>query len=538
MNVIKLLIITITFVILGSVSVFAVQVFVNGNIIGVKGELFDGITMVPLRGVFEELGYTVGYDTLTQTAYINSDDTNIVIKNGKYNFTVNDKVIYPPAAQRIIKGVFYIPLRSVAESINADVKWDNGIVFITTPNVEIVENDVIDEGNAIFQKYSGIDLDYYVNDNVADESSKTYIYKEDEKYYFAAYSDGNLSITELDKNMTVIDKIDIPCELPIFGGYLHDGKYHYILTGDTAENIYDETPVYNIKQYDETFTLFHERTFSARTTGIKTPFLDGCADIEADGKYIYIMDSCERFTTDHPEKIQANYAFCLNKNNFTLANKGIINEISFADGKVRKDFKAFVCRNGAEDGEFRVCFLNEAPPQSVVTKKSSVYSFNPSFYQKIHTVYNSTDQNAVKLRGLEKMRGSSIAVGISMPIYDNRSVNNVFVSVIPDSNNTDTLQKTVFLTNNSDISGIQIGRVSSVKINDDSLLVLWEEIKDGTILTSGAAIDSEGKIIQRLIEDKYMKLSQCELFVDENYVMWFCSYGDTKKTYLYKLQIQ
>ena len=180
MNVIKLLIITITFVILGSVSVFAVQVFVNGNIIGVKGELFDGITMVPLRGVFEELGYTVGYDTLTQTAYINSDDTNIVIKNGKYNFTVNDKVIYPPAAQRIIKGVFYIPLRSVAESINADVKWDNGIVFITTPNVEIVENDVIDEGNAIFQKYSGIDLDYYVNDNVADESSKTYIYKEDE----------------------------------------------------------------------------------------------------------------------------------------------------------------------------------------------------------------------------------------------------------------------------------------------------------------------------------------------------------------------
>lgn len=58
-------------------SVFAgtsVNVKVNDKDIDAKGVIVDGRTLVPVRGIFEELGYFVVYNAETKTASISRDN--------------------------------------------------------------------------------------------------------------------------------------------------------------------------------------------------------------------------------------------------------------------------------------------------------------------------------------------------------------------------------------------------------------------------------------------------------------------------------
>ena len=107
-------------------SVFAgtdVNVKVNDKEIEAKGVIVDGRTLVPVRGIFEELGYFVVYNAETKTAFLNSLGSTIKMTYGNEYFTVNDENITPDVPQTIIDGRFMLPLRAV-EALNYSVDWD------------------------------------------------------------------------------------------------------------------------------------------------------------------------------------------------------------------------------------------------------------------------------------------------------------------------------------------------------------------------------------------------------------------------------
>ena len=116
-----------------STTAFAGDVSVNGNIIGAQTVIVDSRTLVPVRGVFEELGYTVDWDADTKTATLTGEKT-VVIKSGESVFTVDGETVTPEVPQQIIEGRFMLPLRAVGEAIGADVDWEaeTKTVIITT----------------------------------------------------------------------------------------------------------------------------------------------------------------------------------------------------------------------------------------------------------------------------------------------------------------------------------------------------------------------------------------------------------------------
>lgn len=91
--------------------------------------ILDGRTLVPIRAVAEKLGYTVGWDSETEAVTINSSDGSTVLYyqigvdyaikevNGKAEMLPLDVVPF------IHNGRTYLPLRSVGESIGANVAW-------------------------------------------------------------------------------------------------------------------------------------------------------------------------------------------------------------------------------------------------------------------------------------------------------------------------------------------------------------------------------------------------------------------------------
>lgn len=90
-----------------------------------KGVIKDGRVLVPVRGVFENLGFTVDWNDAENKATI-SDDTHAVslIKGVKW-FKADGKEIFPDVPQQIIDGNFYLPLRAIGDAIGAQTSWDS-----------------------------------------------------------------------------------------------------------------------------------------------------------------------------------------------------------------------------------------------------------------------------------------------------------------------------------------------------------------------------------------------------------------------------
>lgn len=110
-------------------SVFAADISVN-----LDGESVDfaiqspviveGRTLIPLRGVFEKLGYEITWDGETKTASFVKDDTVVKVMVNSSEFTVNDETKTLDVPAQVINGSMMLPLRAIGEAAGLEVDWD------------------------------------------------------------------------------------------------------------------------------------------------------------------------------------------------------------------------------------------------------------------------------------------------------------------------------------------------------------------------------------------------------------------------------
>ncbi len=124
----KKLIALLAVLVMSTTAVFAadgVNVTVNDVPVDVQGIIIDGRTMVPVRGVFEEMGYLVEWDGETKTAVLSRGSKSVTVQADSPTMLVNgeDTVELEVPAQ-IVDGRMMLPLRAVSEAVNAEVEWD------------------------------------------------------------------------------------------------------------------------------------------------------------------------------------------------------------------------------------------------------------------------------------------------------------------------------------------------------------------------------------------------------------------------------
>lgn len=93
----------------------------------------SGRVFVPLRGIFERLGATVVYSAGQINA--TKGGTTVSLRIGSTQATVNGQPQTLDVAPFIIGATTYVPLRFIAQSLGAQVGWDNAtrVVSIVTP---------------------------------------------------------------------------------------------------------------------------------------------------------------------------------------------------------------------------------------------------------------------------------------------------------------------------------------------------------------------------------------------------------------------
>jgi hypothetical protein len=105
-----------------------ISVTINGQAVafpdGQGAELIGGRTLVPVRGVFETLGFDVEWDNDTRTAILANDDYELRITIDRGIFTVNGASLTLDVPAQLIGGRTMVPIRLPLEAVGFSVGWD------------------------------------------------------------------------------------------------------------------------------------------------------------------------------------------------------------------------------------------------------------------------------------------------------------------------------------------------------------------------------------------------------------------------------
>ncbi len=102
------------------------QVFYNGELIDfdVVPIMENDRTLIPLRGLFEKMGAVVEWDGQNQTAIVTKDDMVLSVKIDHYGAKVNDSCKYMDVPARLVESRTMIPLRFLSEELGYTVIWN------------------------------------------------------------------------------------------------------------------------------------------------------------------------------------------------------------------------------------------------------------------------------------------------------------------------------------------------------------------------------------------------------------------------------
>ncbi|QIB27932.1 copper amine oxidase N-terminal domain-containing protein [Caloranaerobacter azorensis] len=111
-----------------------IKVKVNGKEIEFEQPpvIKNGRTLVPLRKIFEALGISVEWDSETRTVFAFKGSIVISIEIGSKTAMIQDEEDIETEVEldvpaQIIESRTFVPVRFIAESIGAEVKWDGDI---------------------------------------------------------------------------------------------------------------------------------------------------------------------------------------------------------------------------------------------------------------------------------------------------------------------------------------------------------------------------------------------------------------------------
>ncbi|MDR0272439.1 MAG: CAP domain-containing protein [Clostridiales bacterium] len=154
---------------------FASNVYANQINVTIEGErvvfadqlpaIIDGRTLVPIRAVFEHIGFAVVWQEASQTVTLTRGNDIVRISIGSPQFTSNGQTHALDVPAQIIGGRTLLPIRAVLESVGYTVSWNastNTVIVTaaperqstTIPNRRLTESE-IEAWTNNYQAYGG-----------------------------------------------------------------------------------------------------------------------------------------------------------------------------------------------------------------------------------------------------------------------------------------------------------------------------------------------------------------------------------------------
>jgi hypothetical protein len=105
-----------------------IHVEVNGRpvrFVNTEPRYINGRVLVPLRGVFEEMGANVQWHPETRSVTAQRNDTDVSLRIGEKWASVDGRTVAMDTPAMILNGSTMVPIRFVSESLGAQVAWND-----------------------------------------------------------------------------------------------------------------------------------------------------------------------------------------------------------------------------------------------------------------------------------------------------------------------------------------------------------------------------------------------------------------------------
>lgn len=122
-------------------------VTVNNNLVKFDTPAYikNGVTLVPLRAIAEELGGEVSWDEETQTVTITKGDTVVKITSNSTTAVVNGETVEISLPATETCGRTYVPLRFLSEALGLNAEWDSENEIIDISDDSDTTDDAVDD---------------------------------------------------------------------------------------------------------------------------------------------------------------------------------------------------------------------------------------------------------------------------------------------------------------------------------------------------------------------------------------------------------
>ncbi|MCH5188693.1 MAG: carbohydrate-binding domain-containing protein [Oscillospiraceae bacterium] len=120
-----------------------IRVLLNGQELtfATNPRIVNGTTLVPMRKIFEELGMSVSWNNLSQTAVAVKNGKSVVAQIGNATVAVNGQPVEAGAAPALEDGTTLVPLRVIGDALGIDVGWDGETGTVTLTDEDKVKDE-------------------------------------------------------------------------------------------------------------------------------------------------------------------------------------------------------------------------------------------------------------------------------------------------------------------------------------------------------------------------------------------------------------
>ncbi len=133
-------------------STYAANIKIDGKDFS-EGRLIDSVTYVPIRSFSEKFSRCdVTWEADSRTAKVKNEDVEMSARIGDGYMQAAERYIYTGNENRIIDGKTYVPIRSIAKILGAEVVWDDGTktVFVNSDGEVFLSADEFYNENDLF----------------------------------------------------------------------------------------------------------------------------------------------------------------------------------------------------------------------------------------------------------------------------------------------------------------------------------------------------------------------------------------------------
>ncbi len=390
------------------------------------------------------------------------------------------------------------------------------------------------------------------------DTISSYLVNESGGYLRVEHIEGKVLIEHYNESFILQSSQEIVDELPRFGGFYAGNDAYYIVFGQLNYEEDNLKEVIRIVKFSKNWERIGAASLRGSTgtssvsvngitdlavNGVTEPFPHGSLRMEEVGQYLYIRTCRTMYATIDGYTHQSNLTLLVN-----TVDMSVTSSHSFSSGYVSHSFNQFIKKD--KDNNLIVLDHGDAYPRSAVLGRGLIES-NGSAYNSF-TNYSEVDiltfpgetgnnYTGASLGGLECSNTDYLVAGNSVEQNDSfykNQTRNIFVGIVS-QDNFSAGAELVWITNYANDGLYSSTTPHLVKLNDNKLLLLWDELRKDRYgdyqecnKIKYVFLDGKGNLLSPIYSANGA-LSDCHPIVSNSKVLWYTTKDEKSMSVYY-----